>query len=120
MPSKLSRPLHLPGLPRPTLQGTRSHRSGRTTRVPHHPSSLTPQDLPSQIVAGPGQWVRGWQRRALRESLAATLLTSLLTSSVLAAPELFRQSPAVSWRQFTTPALTVDQQPVAGVLVDCP
>lgn len=50
----------------------------------------------------------------------ATLLTSLLTSSVLAAPETFRQSPIVSWRQFTTAGLAVGPLPGRSVLVDCP
>jgi hypothetical protein len=63
---------------------------------------------------------RGWRRQALRETLVATLFTSLLTSSVLAAPDAFRQSPVVSWRQLTTAGLAVGPLPGRSVLVDCP
>jgi hypothetical protein len=62
----------------------------------------------------------GWRRRALREAVMVTLFTSLLTSAVLAAPEMFRQSPAVSWRQVSSGSLVVGSQPNRSVLVDCP
>jgi hypothetical protein len=52
--------------------------------------------------------------------VVVTLLTSLLTSAVLASPELFRQSPAVSWSQRTTPGLAVGERPAGGLLLDCP
>lgn len=71
------------------------------------------------LKAEPGE-VRNWRRGAWREVFLVTLCTSLLTSAVLAAPGTFRQSPAVSWRQFTTPALAVGSHPLRGVLLDCP
>ncbi|MEB3334204.1 MAG: hypothetical protein VKP70_04395 [Cyanobacteriota bacterium] len=61
-----------------------------------------------------------WQRRALGEGLLTALVTTLLTSSVLAAPEAFRQSPQLTWRQFTTPALALGELPGRSVLLDCP
>lgn len=56
----------------------------------------------------------------MREGLVATLLTTLLTSAVLAAPEVFRQSPATSWRQVITPTLANGQLPNPGLMGDCP
>ena len=67
-----------------------------------------------------GQDSHPWQARALREGLVATLLTTLLTSTVLAAPEVFRQSPATTWRLWITPTLATGQLPNPGLMLDCP
>lgn len=118
VPSKLSHQLHIPRLPRPARLGLRSLPTrmgfGSAVSLPCHRA----QSADGNGVAP--ALVNGWQRRAVREGLVATLLTSLLTSAVLASPESFRQSPAVTWRQFTTPALALGQLPDRGVLLDCP
>ena len=118
MPSKLSRPLHIPRRPRSAGLGLRSFPSrmgfGMAVSLPCHRAEST---------SGTGvepELASRWQRRAVREGLVATLLTSLLTSAVLASPESFRQSPSVTWRQLTTPALALGQLPDRGVLLDCP
>ncbi|MFN9548082.1 MAG: hypothetical protein ACK6AD_13640 [Cyanobacteriota bacterium] len=118
MPTKLSRPLHIPRLPRSDALGLLSWRAGTRPGtalvLPGHPPQGRSDDSSGAELSS------GWRRRAVREGLVATLVTSLLTSAVLAAPEMFRQSPAVSWRQFTTPALALGQRPDRGVLLDCP
>jgi hypothetical protein len=118
MATKLSRPLHIPRVLRPGVLGMRAPRAPRARMG----SGLA---LPRQCQAAPDQGARPeranrWPVRALREGVVVTLLTSLLTSAVLAAPEVFRQSPAVSWRQVTTPALAEGPVPGRGVLLDCP
>lgn len=119
MPSKLSQPLHIPRLPRPAALGLRSLpsrlASGKVeVSLPCHRSPR------AYGASAEPELVNGWQRRAVREGLVATLLTSLLTSAVLASPEAFRQSPTVTWRQLTTPALALGQLPDRSVLLDCP
>lgn len=117
MSTKLSRPLHIPRIPRAGVLGWGAQRFRAGAAGAHG----RPCSLASPPASAPGtEPVGRWQRQALREGVVATLLTSLLTSAVLAAPELFRQSPAASWRQFTTPALTLGALPVQSVLVDCP
>ncbi len=116
MATKLSRALHLPRFSRPGALGLRSPRAGRALGrsfpgAAGHPLSDRGRPAPA---------VRGWGRRALREGVLVTLLTSLMTSAVLAAPQVFRQSPDVSWRQFTAPVALPDQTPAGGVLLDCP
>ncbi|MFM1799067.1 MAG: hypothetical protein RLZZ117_1345 [Cyanobacteriota bacterium] len=116
MATKLTRAPHLPRFPRPGVLVLRSPRSRRTGVAAFPGPSLHPAPTPAQPA--PGSW--SWRRQALREGVLATLLTSLLTSAVWAAPEVFRQSPAVSWRQFASPALILDQPAEGGVLLDCP
>jgi len=115
MATKLSRPLHCPRFPRSAVRGGRAQRFrlGAPVALP-----LPCHGVPENGVRPEG--ASGWQRRALREGVVVTLLTSLLTSAVLASPELFRQSPAVSWSQRTTPGLAVGERPAGGLLLDCP
>lgn len=88
------------------------------TRAP-----LPPLCRPAGALLAPhdaGPLATSWQRRVLREGVVVSLLTTLFTSAVLAAPELFQQSPLTSLRQLTTPALTQGQHPRPWFLLDCP
>lgn len=115
--TKLTRPLHIPRLPRTGVLGVGAHRF----KVGAAGARGWPCSLAFAPSGAPGpEPTRRWQRLALREGVVVTLLTSLLTSAVLASPELFRQSPAVSWRQLTTPALALGPLPGKSVLVECP
>ncbi|MEB3318885.1 MAG: hypothetical protein VKO39_12195 [Cyanobacteriota bacterium] len=115
MATKLSLPPHRPTFPRSGVVGGRSRR--------FHWCAPAALPLPCQRTSEQGAdpaVSRGWQRRALREGVLVTLLTSLLTSAVLASPELFRQSPAVSWNQRSSLGLAVGDLPARGPLLDCP
>jgi hypothetical protein len=116
MASTLTRAPHLPRLSRPGVLDSRPARSRRALGHPFPGLSAHPVIA----LALPAPAAFGWRRRALREGVIVTLLTSLMTSAVLAAPEAFRQSPAVSWRQFTAPTVTLDQSASGAMLLDCP
>ncbi|MEB3259077.1 MAG: hypothetical protein VKP63_00440 [Cyanobacteriota bacterium] len=115
MATKLSRALHIPRLSHPGVVGLRTLRPRRTAVAPvpgPWPHAASALDLPATAF-------RGWRRRALREGVVVSLLTSLLTSAVLAAPEVFQRSPAVSWGRFTTSPAVLDQSAKGVVLLDC-
>lgn len=62
-----------------------------------------------------------WRLQAVREGVLVSLMATLLTSAVLAAPEAFRQSPATTFRQLSTPSLATQQTgSPGGLLLDCP
>ena len=62
-----------------------------------------------------------WRLQAVREGVLVSLIATLLTSAVLAAPEAFRQSPATTFRQLSTPSLATQQTgSPGGLLLDCP
>ncbi|MBM5817073.1 MAG: hypothetical protein FJ083_11005 [Cyanobacteria bacterium K_Offshore_surface_m2_239] len=115
MATKQSRALHIPRLSPPGVVGRRAPRVRRAAAAP------VPGPWPhaASALGLPATAFRGWRRRALREGVVVSLLTSLLTSAVLAAPEVFQQSPAVSWGQFTTSTAVLDQSTKGGVLLDC-
>ena len=116
MATKLIRAPHTPRLRPPGVRGWRSPRTRGTGGGSFPGPGAHTVSAPGRPIPGP----LSWRRRALREGVMVTLLTSLLTAAVLAAPEVFRQSPAVSWRQFITPAQVLDQPADGGVLLDCP
>lgn len=100
----------------------------RRQQRPQRPLSLLGGALPPRcrgpiapVGAGDGLPLRQpWTQQAVREGLWVGLLTTLLTSSVLAAPEVFRQSPATTLAQLTTPGLVNVQPSSPGMLLDCP
>ena len=114
MPRQICRPLHLPRRPSALQRGQRL----LATRTP-----LPPQCRPAGALLAPNDAAApapSWHRRALREGVVVSLLTTLLTSAVLAAPELFQQSPLTSLRQLSTPALAQGQLFRPWFLSDCP
>ncbi|MFM7641571.1 MAG: hypothetical protein ACKO45_08475 [Cyanobium sp.] len=114
MPSQISRPHHLPRRPSALQRGQRL----LATRA-----ALPPQCRPAGALLAPNDAVppaTSWHRRALREGVVVSLLTTLFTSAVLAAPELFQQSPLTSLRQLSTPALAQGQLFRPWLLLDCP
>jgi hypothetical protein len=120
MPAQLSRPFHIPRLPRKGVAGllhrgqaSPTARGGLVGRCRKALGALALEETTAARKLA-------WQRRALGEGVLATLVTTLLTSSVLAAPDVFRQSPGVTWRQVTTPALVAGDLPGRNVLLDCP
>lgn len=118
MTSKVSRPLHLPR--RSKALALRLHpRAGRSLSCGYL-LPLSEKELGSFVSADGRLGSHPWLTKALREGLVATLLTTLLTSAVLAAPEVFRQSPSTTWRQWNTPALATGQLPHPGLMLDCP
>jgi hypothetical protein len=118
MTSKVSRPLHLPR--RSKAHALRLHpRAGRSLACGYL-LPLSEKELGSFVSADGRLGRHPWLTKALREGLVATLLTTLLTSAVLAAPEVFRQSPSTTWRQWNTPALATGQLPHPGLMLDCP
>lgn len=119
MTSKVFRPLHLPRRSKALALGLHPRRAGRSLACGH---LLPPceKELGSFLSADGRLGSHPWLTKALREGLVATLLTTLLTSAVLAAPEVFRQSPSTTWRQWNTPALATGQLPHPGLMLDCP
>ncbi len=120
MATKLIRAPHIPRLDRAGALAARATRSGRMASgsLPVPPPGSCAHAV--SVTALPPRAFRGWSRRALREGVVVSLLTSLLTSAVLAAPEAFRQSPAVTWRHLITPAVALGQPAEGGTLLDCP
>jgi hypothetical protein len=120
--AKLTRPFHIPRLPRPDALGVLPRHQAR----PAGSRGLVGLGSRCRLAIGSvglekgARPVPGWPGRAVGEGLLAALVTTLLTSSVLAAPEAFRQSPLVTWRQLTTPALAAGELPGHSVLLDCP
>ncbi len=118
MTSKVSRPLHLPRRPRALALGLRPRRFRSFAGAPLPPPCET--ELGFGFHGEGGQDSHPWLKQALREGLVVTLLTTLLTSAVLAAPQVFRQSPATTWHQWILPTLATGQLPNPGLLLDCP
>lgn len=118
MTSKVSPPLHLPR--RSKALALRLHaRAGRS--LAGEPLAFPcEKELGSCVSGDGGVDSHSWVTRALSEGLVATLLTTLLTSAVLVAPEVFRQSPATTWRQWITPTLVTGQLPHPRLMLDCP
>jgi hypothetical protein len=118
MATKLARSPHRPGCLRPVR--CRPVGGGRRARRTAFCQAATQPLLGLQAREDASGRRIGWGRRALREAVVAAVFTTMLTSAVLAAPEMFRQSPAVSWRAFTTPRLAAGPLPGGDVLLDCP
>lgn len=114
MPKPVFRPLHLPRQPK--------------VRPPMRRMALVAGALPPPCRRAQGclaqsdglPWMRPWRRQAVREGVLVTLVTTLLTSSVLAAPEVFRQSPLTTLGQLTTSGLAVGQSSSGPLWLDCP
>jgi hypothetical protein len=117
MASKLSRSVHLPRPRRLGIPPLGCRPRGGSGAPPLTCRTLEPPPSPGQAPLERGT---DWRRWALRDGMVVALLTGFLTSAVLAAPDAFRQSPVLTWRQLASPALVMDQAPGDGVLVDCP
>lgn len=122
MANQVSSPPHLPRvlLPSPRLKRQPDTVQRAWTLVG---GAMPPRCRRTKELAGSGDGLpprASWRQQAVQEALLAGLLTTLLTSSVLAAPEVFRQSPATTLDQLTTSGLITGQPSSPGLLLDCP